>query len=93
MDKQNHEPKKDYDPWENYETFAAFTWLKNINEVYEILIDMADDSDVEELANFIRMWIEESIPLLVKGLYRDLLDRAIGKINYMQIAKAYKGEA
>ena len=83
-----------YQGWKNYETWAVALWLSNEQGSYEYWRDEAritarhsDDREeaTSSLAQSLKNSIEESAPE-VEGLFADLLNAAIGEVDWYEVA-------
>lgn len=96
--------RKEYNGWDNYETWLANLWLDSDyvqEEAERIYIESLSDNDqdtskayndtVSSLADNIKDYVEESMPE-VNGLFGDLLSGAMREINWREIAKHYVAE-
>ena len=84
---------KEYNGWSNYETWAVNLWLTNdegSNRQLERMARRADDTS--DLAQSIKAWVEEMMPELDNGLAADLLNAALGEVDWYEIAKDLKPE-
>lgn len=98
---------KRYNGWANYETWNVRLWLDNEEPLYRDVmaevreqiarINDEDEDDYErddaeiQLAEWLESYVEEMHPE-VSGMFSDLLQHAIGKVDWMEIAKAYIGD-
>jgi hypothetical protein len=76
-----------YNGWTNYETWVVNLWYD------DAFTDVSEDyrDDVNGLADHIRDTVEEGLPE-VKGLASDLLNAAMGEVNWYEIAQGYIDE-
>lgn len=82
--------------WTNYETWACGLWMDNDVAQYRKMTEAAQvdlrffDGDKEaaalSFANWLQKEIEDKAPQHLKGLYQDLLNGAIGAINWYELA-------
>lgn len=85
-----------YNGWTNYETWAVKLWIDN---------DQGDQGDQEywlerakevhgayELSDMLRTEMQEAMPDL-QGVFADLLQAAIGSVNWHEIAEAMMADA
>ena len=78
-----------YQGWKTYETWNCALWLNQTPNSYkEELIKQAKRTNdpTGTLANMLKDHIQENKPDL-KGLYSDLLQSAIGSIDFYEIAE------
>lgn len=92
-----------YQGWTNYETWAVKLWMDNEEPSYRHWTDRAEtaheaishripgatlhDIPVHNLADEVKEWVQENAPE-VQGMYSDLLQGAIGSVNYHEIAES-----
>ena len=80
--------------WMNYETWICALWLANDEETYRMIQNfIAENKKVEhldfKLQRFITDFVEESMPDLGACMYADILQHAIEKIDFIEIAESY----
>jgi hypothetical protein len=91
-----------YNGWSNYETWNCALWFDNDYGLYSLwheraqeLYDDADEEDrddlVGDLAKELESWVEENTPE-VSGMFADLLNSALGAIDYYEIAEHYMSD-
>lgn len=74
-------------------TRIAWVWIENdeglYNGVYARAREIAKESarPADDLADFIREYLDDSAPLTEAGIYTDLLSFAIETVDYCQIAR------
>jgi hypothetical protein len=93
-----------YNGWKNYETWLVGLWLDNEEGSYshwddrarEIYIDSAataystrKEVASSDLAQEIQESVEEANPLPQSGLYTDMLNAAMGEVDWYEIADHY----
>ena len=72
--------------WKNYETWVTALWISNDYYLYQSISDVIEsDGDAEK---YIKEIIEEHSPR-IDGLYDDLLQSSIAKIDYREIVENY----
>lgn len=83
-----------YNGWTNYETWVVKLWMGNDESSYrywqdEITRIVANDDDAakHQLAQAIKAYHEDAMPE-ISGVYSDLLDSAISKVEWYEIASA-----
>lgn len=83
-----------YNGWANYETWACDLWLTNSEQSYNYFREQAKKiQDIGALADLIRNEISEQNPLGGQAsLYSDLLNSAIGQIDFVEIAESFREE-
>ncbi|MBA4064543.1 MAG: hypothetical protein C0501_12695 [Isosphaera sp.] len=96
-----------YNGWKNYETWAVSLWLDNDAGTSEYWRDAAREvlagaeptsqfTRIEEarfsLAERLKDELEEGIPCPDAGLYTDLLNAALGEVDWDEIAASYLEE-
>ena len=78
-----------YNGWVNYETWCAHLWLTNDEGSYNqtmALIESAADS--QQAAAALRDFVRDNNPLLDDAsLYSDLLGRAMGQVEWLEIVE------
>lgn len=75
-----------FNGWKNYETWLTALWISNDYHLYQSINDVIESKcNVEE---YIREIIEEHSPK-IDGLYDDLLQHALSKIDYREIIGNY----
>ena len=95
---------KKYNGWSNYETWNVALWLDNEQSSYQEMHGLADEVwlDAVPSASFtkeeqalltlsdrIKVRIEENMPDLGASCYADLLNAAIGEVDWREIAEHY----
>lgn len=75
-----------YNGWKNKETWLVNLWLGGYFEAME-------EEGVEVTADRIKEWVEEWIPESSNGFMTDLLNCALGEIDYDELADHYKEDA
>ena len=89
-----------YNGWSNYETWAVALWMDNDAGTYGMRCDVMQDAwDVEaskyltrsenarqQLAKWLKDFVEEMAPDLGASLFSDLLSAALSEVNWSEIA-------
>ena len=88
--------------WKNYETWAYRLWMMNEQESYEAALDMAREAVLDPqpsevwtsreaarytLADMLKAQSEENFPEDIAGVWCDLLNAAVDKIAWDDIAE------
>jgi hypothetical protein len=97
--------EKGYNGWANYETWNVALWIDNDQGSYSQRQEMAEDAwkDAESSRTFTRLeqatldlaksleaWIEELNPIADQAsLFTDLLNAALGEVDWMEIAEHF----
>jgi hypothetical protein len=94
---------KTYNGWTNYETWNVALWLDNDEGSASYWAGMADtavenargdkDEAMSELARHLSDELHESAPDLGASCYADLLNAALGEVDWYEIAEHYIDEA
>lgn len=72
--------------WKNYETWVTALWISNDYHLCQSISDVIEsEGDAEK---YIKEIIEEHSPR-IDGLYDDLLQSSIAKIDYREIVENY----
>lgn len=88
---------KGYQGWTNYETWNLALWLDNDHRQYDYWREVAQnclkgakdrDDAVDALAAILRDEVEDKGPD-VSGFYADVLNAAIAKVNWHEIAETW----
>ena len=83
-----------YNGWSNYETWNVKLWLDNEQGSYDECRDMARRArSVNALADQLKDMIHEAAPDLGASMFSDLLNAALGEVDWDEIAEAYYTEA
>jgi hypothetical protein len=78
-----------YNGWTNYPTWAVYCWLSS-DEATNATIEALAQVNVYRTADEIRAFVESGNPLTEgASMYVDMLNWAIGLINWDEIAEAY----
>jgi hypothetical protein len=75
----------------NYETKAIRLWLDNDEGTQRFTMELAEKaSSIYELSQMLKDEVEENNPLDNKpSMYSDLLNSAISKVNWYDLAEVY----
>jgi hypothetical protein len=87
-----------YNGWKNRETWCVSLWIDNKRTTYETARRMAEkfrrggtragQESVYPFADALKKWIEdELVPDLGASMASDLLNTALGRVDYDEIAK------
>lgn len=84
---------KEYNGWYNYETWLCNLWMDEDTEYWGEQAEIVKDKESEPvitLADMIKTQIEEGADAITgeSGLYGDMLEAALGEINYYEIAES-----
>ena len=98
--------KTNYNGWTNYETWAVHDWITNEQatslhwrrRVWEILGDQSRDENdsagaAVKLAQEIREAIEDECVISAAGLTSDLINAALGEVDWFEIAQSFIEDA
>ena len=78
-----------YNGWTNYPTWAVYCWLTS-DESTNATIEALAQVNVYRTADEIRAFVESANPLAEgASMYVDLLNFAIGLVNWDEIAEVY----
>ena len=95
--------EKGYNGWSNYETWAINVWLTNDESSYDYLMEQVDEAyksasateyatreqtATYNLSQTLQLEAEENKPE-VSGYYADLLNSALGSVDWYELAKHY----
>jgi hypothetical protein len=80
-----------YNGWENYPTWAVYSWLSSNEATYSFIGNMVEELDgLYEAEAAIRNYVELRNPIGDQAsMYADLLNFSIGMVNFGEIAKAF----
>jgi len=88
------ENKEGYNGWKNYETWDVKLWIDNEESDYEYWHERAKEIREEEeeypilsLADEMKEFYDENNPLPEAGVYTDLLNAALGEVDWYEIAE------
>lgn len=78
-----------YQGWTNRATWAVALWIGNDHSLYSQVQELKQEfSDVYDLRDKLQELIEEHNPLSESAdVYSDLLNFALGQVDWMQIAE------
>jgi len=97
-----------YNGWGNYETWCVGLWIDNEEPAYRYrqrLVkaarhEAADQADAQFprsargiLADMLKEWIEADAPELPASMFSDLLNAALGEVDWHELAASYLEEA
>lgn len=88
-----------YNGYTNYQTWNAALWIDNEEGSYEYSRELARDA-IEDAPNLDRTpdgllalrlkdWIEEQAPDLPPSMFSDILQHALGSVDWHEIAENY----
>lgn len=86
-----------YNGWANWETWSVHLWLSNdegSNDFVESVVEEA--GNVDKAADFLKGYFDdiEMCPLLGKAdLYSDLLQAALDRVEWREVASAFKPDS
>lgn len=78
-----------YNGWSNYETWAVALWIDNDAGLYQEMHRIARRMTEGRLADHIKSTIEDGAPDLEASLYSDLLNAALSKVDWYEVAQHY----
>jgi hypothetical protein len=80
-----------YNGWVNYETWVVKLWLDNDQGLYEMVREWSIDiTDTHELGDRIEEELKGFTP--ATGVYADLLNASMSKVDWYEIAEAIHAE-
>jgi 7-cyano-7-deazaguanine synthase in queuosine biosynthesis len=89
--KKMNETEKGYQGWKNYETWDVALWIDNDQGAQEVVFEMGIDAkDTSAFADSIKEFIEEMTPELEASMFSDMLNAALGEVDWYELAKAYQ---
>ena len=88
-------PNTKYNGWTNYETWLCNLWFENFD--FSDRLDMFDECDDKDdilriIKNYIQDYVEEVVEESrgnASGFINDLINSALGEIDYYDIAEHY----
>lgn len=82
-----------YNGYSNFETWLAMIWMEKDETIYRYWQQAAKEAgNVTELASRLKAEHEAGRPDLEDGIYKDLLNDAMSRINWHEIASALKDD-
>ena len=80
---------KTHQGWTNYETWAVGLWINQDEAMYRYLKLLARSPQLGiDKDRALREWVEGMNPLTDASMFSDLLQRAIGQVNWTEIMNA-----
>ncbi len=89
---------RSYNGWANYETWNTFIWSDSDEGIHDYLVESAGDyidKEPYEYGEFIKDYfnqLQENEKQADFGLFTDLLNSALEKVNWSEIASNYLEE-
>lgn len=87
---------KGYNGWANYETWCVHLWLTNEEGSYRYWREEAERHRKDNgedasgtLAEQLRSELEEASPIEEASLFSDLLNAALGEVDWFEVADAF----
>lgn len=79
--------------WKNHETWIVYSWITNDGDDYKYVLHAIKEktNDFDDAAKIIKNYVEDNYPLSYPCLYGDILQAALEKVDYLEIAKAIIG--
>jgi 7-cyano-7-deazaguanine synthase in queuosine biosynthesis len=91
--KKMNKTEKGYQGWKNYETWDVALWIDNDQGFQELIFEMGRDAkDTSAFADSIKEFIEEMAPDLEASMFSDLLNAALGEVDWYELADSYLKE-
>lgn len=81
----------EYNGWTNYETWLVALWLDNNESSYTHWRSEAKRLQPHEVADALKQAHEEGFDETV-GLYADLINAALSRVNWIEIAKSLSSD-
>lgn len=84
-----------YNGWSNYETWAVNLWLTDDEGIYECIKEWAREALQQDIdnrssaADHIKKFVDEMMPEMKPSLFSDLLQHAIGRVDWHEIADSH----
>ncbi len=76
--------------WTNYETWIVNVWLSNEEPTHKYCVMLSKTySDPIELANLLEEFALGFKPEIGTGMFDDMLNAALGEVNWREIAESY----
>jgi hypothetical protein len=86
--------REGYSGWRNYETWVVKLWIDNDESSYNYWQERAKELRKEgmeyilSLSDELKNAFDEDSPLEDAGVYTDLLNSALGEVNWYEIAES-----
>lgn len=75
-----------YNGWKNYETWAAYSWLSNFEDTYQLCVNLP----AHEIKMIVVDIADEACDACEKpGLALDLMRHAVASIDFDELAEAF----
>jgi hypothetical protein len=85
-----NETEKGYQGWKNYETWDVALWIDNDQGLQEFIFERGIDAkDTSAFADSIKESIEGMAPELEVSMFSDLLNAALGEVDWYELAESY----
>jgi len=83
--------EEEYQGWHNYETWVVALWIDNEQCLQEEIFDIGRAcSDPAAFADMIKEFIDELAPDLEASMFSDLLNSALGEVDWFELARTYR---
>lgn len=78
-----------YNGWANYETWAVKLWMDNDHGLYSLIQEEKEnyEDQVHEFSEHLSDLVEDMTPE-VEGMFSDLLNNALSKVDWYEIAES-----
>ena len=83
----------EYQGRQNFETWAVNLWINNDKNTYRYWLKASDEMTSIQLAVRLKDEITQQQPLKESSMYADILQNAISKVNWREIAEALQEDA